>query len=500
MSKCLECGAAVAAEDGFCVVCEFVPGDDDDQFLEGNAPPATAQETASLLVPIAGAPGKAPADQLDAMAPGNDVSVLPPTAAADERCEVDIAVTSTFDHWTAPADASPTVHALLELDPSGPALRASDGEVLSHVILALDVSASMNHPDKYPVLTNALERMLTELRYAPGGEVLISIVLFAYGSEVMIRDARASELDPREVVRMIDASQLRFTRYTDFAGAMSRAGRIAFDAHSTDRRLPIRIYALTDGRPQDIARASTVMQRVERLPVDVHGLAFGADADVVALKSLIAGKRGGTVKHVRPDNLESAFSRIAAVATDVVAKRCLVDVQLAPGVAGGSVYRFRPGRYAYGDDAYGLDRDFRTDLGILEAGRKYSLLLEFVLPPTVQKQFSVGTVTMRIPGEGGPRSFEHLMVVLRHPGSSLATADPMVTEAVDIVTADRTGDPAATLRALRARKRLYEEERRDPALVELVTRAIAELEEQGSLDAMSKADRAALVAHTHSAR
>ena len=55
---------------------------------------------------------------------------------------------------------------LLTLTPEGAPLVQGDGPV-AHVILCVDLSASMNHPDKYPVLTRALEGMIEDLQDEP---------------------------------------------------------------------------------------------------------------------------------------------------------------------------------------------------------------------------------------------------------------------------------------------------------------------------------------------
>lgn len=403
-----------------------------------------------------------------------------------------------FELHSAPADGAPVVHALVDLEPSGaPLIDGTDGP-LAHVVLALDLSASMNDPRKYPVLTRALEHMLVDLKHAREGDVLVSLVVFAYGSETLLRAQPASQLDPREVLQLIDRSPLRFTRYTDLAGALSRAGRIAYDGHLAMPRVPVRVYVLTDGQPQDIELARHKARVLRRVPVDVHGLAFGDDADLGTLQELLCGGRGGTVKHVRSDTLESAFERIAEVARRVVAKRALLDVELKNGVVGGASYRFRPARHAYGKQAFDGGRHFHTDLGTLESGRRYSLLFQVRLPKSEHDETEIGRLTLRIPGEGGPVTFERLLFIARHPGAESPEADAAVVEARHVVEAVGADDPQAHLKALRARRRLYLEEKRDPYIIELIDRAIEEMEKRGSLEALTNGERAALQSHTQS--
>ena len=52
--------------------------------------------------------------------------------------------------------------------------------------------------------------------------------------------------------------------------------------------------------------------------------------------------------------------------------------------------------------------------------------------------------------------------------------------------------------AASARRKLYEEERRDPYVIELIDKAIEEMEATGSLASLSDGERAALQSHTRS--
>jgi len=458
--------------------------------------PAAEPAAASVAEPIADSPREAVTGEQPDLDPDDfeDMVVVTPFSESTEA--VTVTVTPRYEVHSAPGQESPAVHVLLDLEPFGQSLVNAAESPIAHVILALDLSASMNHARKYPVLTRALENMLNDLRSSDEGDVLVSLVVYAYGAEVLLKAAPASEINAREVLTLVDNSKLRFGRYTDIVGALSRGGRIALDSHRAMPRVPIRMYVLTDGKPQDMGGARKIMTTIRKLPVDVHGLAFGDDADVDALQQLISGGRGGTIKHVRPDTLESAFERIAEVARRVVAKRSLLEVELRDGVVGGAAYRFRPGRHAYGGAAFAGGRTFNTDLGTLERGRKYSLLLQLRLPPSEDASTELGRVSLRIPGEGGPVTFECLLSIDRHPGKTMPTADPAVTEVRHVVEAVSDVDPNKQLLALKARRKLYVEERRDPYIIDLIDKAIEQMTTSGSLELLSDAERAALQSHT----
>jgi uncharacterized protein YegL len=384
----------------------------------------------------------------------------------------------------------------VDLTPEGPSLLDPAKGPVAHVILLLDVSASMDASGKYPVLLDALERMLQELRTPGAAPVLLSVVVFAYGAQTLFRDVVASTLEPAEVIAKIDSSPLLFGRYTDVGGALKRAGKIAVDQLRANRGMPTRVYILTDGKPQDLQRTRHVWRRVGALPVDVDCLAFGDDANVGLLQEIISGGRGGTVKQVREDTLADAFDRIAEVAQRIVSNRAIVDVALAPGVIGRNAWRFRPGRHRFGEKSFVGGSHFRTDIGCLESGRTYSLLFELRLPETQSDRTDVGRVSVRLRGVGAPRVFRADVSVPRTASADLPDADPVVVAARDVVASLTENDTETQLRALRARHRLYVAERRDPRLIALVERAIGALESRGSLESLSDSERATLRSHT----
>ncbi len=431
--------------------------------------------------------------------PTVSVPLVEPLSVASPVGELTVEMEPRFEWGSAPGDSDPVMSVLLTLTPRGASLIDRGDGPVAHLILALDVSASMNHPDKYPVLTQALEGMLGDLQASDGPDVLLSVVAFAKGAEVIIRNVLASELTARDLISAVDRCPLRFGRYTDLVGALSRAGRIAYDTQRDDPTLPVRVYVMTDGRPQDVDAAAAMMQRIGKMPIDVDALAFGADADVSAMQALVSGHRGGTVKHVRKETLGEAYERISAVARRVVSKRALLSLDLGRGVVGGSVYRFRPGRHAYGSDAFVGGTHFEADLGTLEVGRAYSLLFQVRLPQTSADDTEIGEAVLRVPDFGGPREYRCTLAIPRHQDAQTIQADPVVVEARQVLEALEDADPEAMLRALRARRKLYISERRDPYLLEVVDKAIAELQERGTLDALSSNERAALTAHTATA-
>jgi hypothetical protein len=127
MAKCGSCGAPRSSELGPCLLC-------------GAARPTGRRPAEEDLVSLL---------RYDETIP----TAKPITSDADPQLTVDIRPRLEFDAVARNTD--PAVHVLVDIAPDGPPfLNAADGPV-AHVILLLDVSASMNQPAKYPVLTEA---------------------------------------------------------------------------------------------------------------------------------------------------------------------------------------------------------------------------------------------------------------------------------------------------------------------------------------------------------
>lgn len=402
-----------------------------------------------------------------------------------------------YEFTSVPADDPPVIAMLLEIEATGRPLVGSAAGPVAHVILALDLSASMKHKDKYPVLKDAIASMLDDLHAEDAAEVLLSAVIFSKGAETLFREVPARRVSKQAFFKAIETNRLCFGRYTDIGGALSRAGRIAYDQTRANPKLPVRIYLLTDGKPQDMPRARQVAGRLHAVAADIHGLAFGADSDVAALQELFAGQRGGTVKSVRRETIGNAFERVAEVAQRVLATRCPVRIDLDPGVVGGDVFRYRPARVRFPAPAFPDGKRFAADLGTIEKGRTYSLLFE-VRPPETKERFTrLGLVSVQIPGaEGAITETLELSVARTSEGSEPGDIDDGVRTARDILGALSADDPQTALRALRLRRQLYEQEKRDPGVLAILDKAIDLLEKEGSLDSLSPGDHATLLAHT----
>ena len=71
-----------------------------------------------------------------------------------------------------------------------------------------------------------------------------------------------------------------------------------------------------------------------------------------------------------------------------------------------------------------------------------------------------------------------------------------VRTARDILGTLTDEDPETALRALRLRRQIYAQERRDPGLIAVLDRAIELLETHGDLEGLSPWEQATLMSHT----
>jgi len=425
-----------------------------------------------------------------------DVSA--PAAPTDDAPHLEVGIEARCEWGSVAAEANAALRILVTLTPSGPTLASLTGGHAVHLVLALDISKSMDHRDKFPVLEEALVGLLDELHTEGAPDSLLSVVVFARGAQTLFRAIPASSITANELLTAVRNSKYLFGTYSDAVGALSRASRIGLDSHRSNRALPVRIVFLTDGKIQDLDGARHKVARIGHMPIDFGAIAFGAESDVERLQSIFGGQRGATVIHARSDTLGDVFRSLGASGRRVGARLALLRFETAAGVVGGSAYRYRPARHAYGPAAFEKGRVFETDIGTLEVDRAYSLVFEVRLPQTTEHDTEIGRITLRVPSFGGPQEHRQVLAIPRHFGTVSMPADPLVSEACAIVEAIDHKGTEQLLASLRARRRLYFEERRDPYLIEVIDRAIVEVEAGGDLRSLSNQDRSALAAHTAS--
>ena len=289
-------------------------------------------------------------------------------------------LTATFDRTSYQPDEDPLVYCLTKLrvrnETSGAENSPEDDGPGVDVALVLDVSGSMDKPNRYPLLCEAVSRLLLGL----GSQDRISVTLFTDRSETVVPfiSVEHTASDPERVVRAMNESGLLFGPRTNLAPGL----RLALEGFGTIARSQGRVrraYILTDGELHDAPECEGVLNGFRPQKVEVHVYGFGDTFNAAALKQLVSDQIGGTVKPiVNEEDITRTFAHVAKVNRGLVGNNATLQATFSPGVACGDAWVFQPhGRYL------GPIRDRRVEhvIGGIENGRWYSLLVEIRLPP-----------------------------------------------------------------------------------------------------------------------
>jgi hypothetical protein len=397
-----------------------------------------------------------------------------------------------FDRGCYPDAADPLVKVLVSVEASG--APAVGTEVRADVFLVLDVSGSMNTPAKYPLLRRAVDEFLARMAASDR----VGIVLFSTAAEQLtplIAGATAAAESSRLLARM-DSSQLLW-------GGTNLAPGLRLAQEGLTREGPgkgvSRVYVLTDGEIYDAPQCQGVLEgfRESRIEVSVYG--FGSGFNATALKQLVSDQLGGAVKPICNErDIIDTFAHIAAVNQRLVAEDGLLSFDVDPGVDVGDAWTFRPQERHLGAVRH---RRVVREMGGVESGRVYSLLLELRLPPDEGRAATrIGRVSLSCRRGGARLEVGHDLLAPRAPGGEELEFPEVaqVEQAYLVLDAMRQGGKEAELAAARARLALARSEGRDPGLVEALQKNVDVLEGRRSASSLGAADRQYLASDMNS--
>jgi hypothetical protein len=348
---------------------------------------------------------------------------------------------------------------------SAPAGAESDGPGVE-LALVLDVSGSMDKPNRFPLLCDAVRRLVAGLR----SQDWISITLFTDRSETVFpfMPVEQAAADPDQVIEVMRESGLLFGPRTNLAPGL-RLALDGFGSRQSSQGRVRRMYVLTDGELHDMRDCEDAILGLRARSVEVHVYGFGDEFNAVALKQLVSDQIGGAVKPILSEaDITRTFAHVAAVNRRLIGTDAKLEVTFSPEVGCGDVWVFQPqGRYL------GAIRDRRVEhlIGGIESGRWYSLLFEIRLPPS-PAAIGIAEVSWNAGNERLSRRTE--LTATRTEGA--ATLVPDVRRAVDILRTLRAGnDSDAKLASYKARRELAILENRDPELIAALDKLIAGL-------------------------
>lgn len=351
----------------------------------------------------------------------------------------------------------PFVRCLLKLAVVPPADAPRPPE--SHVLLILDVSASMNAPDRYPLVLESVRGLVGLLP----ASARLTVVLFSDRVDCPLRLLPVMEVGPEGATRAIETSKAKFGGATRMAlgvrEAIAQARRFRTLAPDGVQR----IYVMTDGQVHDPEECRRAAPDLRALGAEVRAFGFGEDFDLHTLKDLTDGQLGGTIRRIaNGEALTRELVHIGETAQRVAASDVRLDLALAPGVIPGEILRYRPGRHRYAR-IYNPERRAQIEIGSVEVDRLYQYLVEFRLPPGVAGSFAWGTLEIAYTeSKRAGRQTVRLLLVRSQDPKLLATMDPEVEEVAKILAPLKDPTGGADRDALLARARRLTREGRDP--------------------------------------
>ena len=325
---------------------------------------------------------------------------------------------------------------------------------LVDVALVLDVSGSMEKPNRYPLLCEAVRRLVTGL----GPQDWISVTLFTDRSRTVFPFLPAVEVafDPEQIVTAMNESGLLFGPRTNLAPGLWSALQEFGSQASAGGRVR-RTYILTDGELHDTPECAAVLDSFRPRSVEVHVYGFGDEFNAAALKRLVSDQIGGTVKPIANEHdITRTFAHVA-----LVNRRWL---RPAPSWRSPSIRRSHaatPGCSSPTADIWERSRIAACSTNSVDSRPGVvSLLLELRLPP---RPGAVGSaeVSWIVGDELQSRRIE----LIAERTQAAASVVPEVRRALDVVQILRArDDSAAELASYKARLELAILENRDPEL------------------------------------
>jgi len=351
----------------------------------------------------------------------------------------------------------------------------------THLCLVLDVSGSMNTPEKYPLLRQAIPHLIEAL----SDDDHLTIILFSQGCDILLSEPVAGcrgRAQEDAILQRMDRSGVMFGRMTLLAPGL-RAALDEIEHFRSQRPMAVnRLYILTDGQLHDAEECYQLNPRLRALEAELHSYGFGHDFALETMKRIMEGIPGGTVKAIlNTHDVKGTFGHIGDLAQRIVAQDAEFAFSFAKNVIAGDAFRYRPGTHYFGPVS-SPTKEFKLKLGALERDRIYTFMLEGQLRPSSQPQQEVGKAELRYRYAGQWEKIESSVIISRTEDEwRCQRPDEHALDIYDVLHAIRDNNPEAQLKDLRARRAIYRREGADPALVALVERSIAKLERRETL-------------------
>jgi len=417
---------------------------------------------------------------------------VPPRKTTQESAPVLDAVSGSFDvrvdvEWDrstyrAGTDLCSALVTIQIDEPTYSEQRQSELRTPVHHVLVLDVSGSMNEPNKYPVLAEAVDLYLGML--APTD--LVSLVPFSSESQVLISSLSISRIRQQQIGAdgVLSAWPYRFSS-TLMAPALRLAKQEIDGAKNAGFEGVVRVLCLTDGHLHDYLACRPLAQELRDSGAGVSLFGFGEDFDASSAEAL-ADEADGTVRYVRTTGkeLEEYFGHMARTSQRIVLRDASLSLHLAENVTCFNVFSCRPHERHIGRFEDSALHIVTHQMGALRYGTPYILLMEL---RAWEPKSPIAELHLDATSIGEPL---HLSRRLSPSfGSTTGTSNDFVQKMADSVGSLVRSDHETQIIALEARIALYRREGRPPQHVAALERQLAIYRRGGSLNELSADDR-----------
>lgn len=390
-----------------------------------------------------------------------------------------------FVHQYVPMDSDPKVQLAVTFS-NRKDVDLSQIDVVAHICLVLDISGSMNKPDKYPFLLEAIPCVVDSL----SDNDWLSVVLFSSRSElVWSKDVKSSRGREQEIIHRIEQSGVKFEQTYLSKGLNMALNEIQYFSQYHPNAIN-RLYILTDGQLHDASECCNFTSEIRRLGIEINSYGFGQDFAEETMREIMDSCKGGRVKCIyHQEKLPKEFKYIGEVASRLVATEAEFELRLSPNVIPGDAFRFEPGAKFLGviDET---TRRFSIQIGGLEKGRNYIFAFEARLQPSNQEYEQIGTAILRYTLQGQQYIVSQDIFVNRtQEERRYSIVDNEIEDWFAWLEGLRTNDPKAMMDSLQARLKILRQKGSDQAQVELLEQVIDKLDREGTLDGLSQIEK-----------
>jgi len=333
----------------------------------------------------------------------------------------------------------------------------------SHLVMVLDISGSMNTQNKYPLLKQALEVMLTNLEEG----IYISIILFSSQAQLICKALPATEARNKivEIIEAIENSPVRF-QTTNLGYGLDMAFDIVREFRAHREEVIPRIYILTDGELTDAQQCYDRTKELESLNVEVNSYGFGNDFAFDTMKRLMGATYGGMIKHISNNNdILETFQRIIQVTALIVASEVKFKVMFEGGVIPGDFFCYRPAIRLWNSSDFMPSTAPQFDVGNIEAQRKYIWALEARISEDACSGYKLADLQINYKRIGKSGTIVWPIFVPVIVGRSTEKRNSEVERVFVELEALRSNDVGVQIAAYEARIKIAREEKRDPAYI-----------------------------------